>query len=217
MRWPEYRNSTEYEKLALDMLCRDYYLPEEGPVFPGQSRRCLKLDNRPVIKEMFLNVEKTESPDIQSEELDLGIEVMVAIDKKIAKDTDTFNKAKAQVSDVREINDYIQNNFQKKKFKREIRQVCNFGVLVDFDTTNIYDVLKMNIEKKIKKSYKRFADNWLFIFCPAHVEEYKILDCLKQIGDLERFNMYIICSLDRGSELWYIHDPYDRIEKRVHY
>ena len=93
MRWPEYRNSIEYEKIALDMLCRDYYFLEDGPALPGHPRRHLMVDNKPVIKEMFLNIEDTESPDIQSEELDLGIEVTVAIDEKIAKDIDTFSNA----------------------------------------------------------------------------------------------------------------------------
>lgn len=228
MRWPEYRNSIEYEKIALDMLCRDYYFLEDGPALPGHPRRHLMVDNKPVIKEMFLNIEDTESPDIQSEELDLGIEVTVAIDEKIAKDIDTFSKAKAQVADVKEIGDYIQNSFPKKKFKRDIRLVSDFGVLVNFDTTSIYDILKVSIDKKIEKSYKhkeagltkgykRFADNWLFVFCPAHVEESEVLDCLRHVGDLRRFNMYIICSLDKGSELWYIHNPYNEIEKRVHY
>ncbi len=220
MAIPNIHDNLAYERLALDILVSPFYYDGEGPALPFQPKRVLMLDNKPIIKKSFGNIEKTEHPDLQSDKLDLGIEVTMAISFDEAQDLDTFDKAKAQ--DAKAFTENLARIDKKNKFKPKVIQnnlpePISYGIYID--QTNAHQQITKCIEAKNKKAkkYKKFADNWLFIFCPFTLDENKALDAINKVSEKGEFNMYILSSWTNFGELLYVHSPYDVIEKRHHY
>lgn len=220
MQIPNIHDNLAYEKLALDILTSPFYLDGEGPALPFQPKRILMLDNKPLTKRSFGNIKVTEHPDLQSNELDLGIEVTMAISFDEAQDLDTFGKAKAQ--DTKAFTENLARIDKKNKFKPKVIQdnlpePISYGIYVD--QANAHQQITKCIEAKNKKAkkYKKFTDNWLFIFCPFTLDEDKVLDAINKISEKVEFNMYILSSWTNFGELLYVHSPYDIIEKRHHY
>ncbi len=220
MAIPDIHDNLAYEELALDIITSPFYYDGEGPALPFQSKRILIIDDKPLLKKYFDDVSKTELPDLQSNELSLGIEVTMAIGFDDAQDLDTFSKAKARnLTDFKANLAKIdkKNKFKPKVIQDNLPKPISYGIQID--QTNAHDQITNCIEEKNQKAenYKKFDDNWLFIFCPFIIDEEKVLKAISKASKKDAFNMYILSSWTNFGELLYVHSPYDKIEKRHHY
>lgn len=154
---------------------------------------------------ILLDDKNYESPDFQSELLDIGIEVVQTITAKEGEENFIVNKYFGKGLKAKDIIEKAEDRFGSK-IKGKISNFHGIAVyshskrLVNF---NIH--LKLINEKvrqktqKLNDNYKRFRENWLYIFShESHINEYDIKTVCGNWFNFEgnSFNVIIINCID---------------------
>ncbi len=166
----------------------------------------------------FEYFKKAESPDWQSQELGIGLEVTVAMDEKEIVDSITFSKAVKGASSLEEVKGNLKNLDKKQIFKAEVSQPHPDFYMMGHDQPDNLGLLAKTIEKKVEssKKYMKFQDNWLFIFFVGYLDKEKIAETISNVPGHEFFNRYIINPLGNNDGVYYIEKPYNEVTVRNH-
>lgn len=161
----------------------------------------------------FKYFKKSESPDWQSEELDLGIEVTIAMDEKEIVDSKTFSTATKGATNLDEVKGRLQGLDKKGIFNAEVTQQGPFYIMGHDQPDNI-EAFKRCIAKKITLSakYSKFRDNWLFIYFVGYLDKAKIAEAIRSIRGYKSFNRYIINPLGNSDGIYYVDEPYQTVD-----
>ena len=152
---------------------------------------------------------KAESPDLQSTELDLGIEVTVGMSETEIIDSKTFSSVVKDAKNIDDVKSNLSKADKKGIFKGEISQQGDFYIM-NHDQPDNLSLLEKVIRKKVKSSsgYKNFLDNWLFVYFVGYLQKDKIPEVIRNIPGHEFFTRYIINPLGNSDGIWYIDAPY---------
>ena len=123
---------------------------------------------------------KAESPDWQSEEYNIGIEVVNSMSSQ---------KGELNFFISKHFNQHKSGEFIKKCIKKENPKLEKFFhtvenvsyVETDFSGKTIRNNICSTIKKKVKllnSNYKKFKNNWLFVFAHYSLEKEEILDII---------------------------------------
>jgi len=147
-------------------------------------------------KLLNLKVEGIESPDMQNEDLSLGIEVTRAITQEIGVgisiNVNGFGK-NLSYNDIKKIAE------KKKKFKGEIFKLNNGTTGLSFlpgmyDTSYPIKLIEDSILtklKKLNKEYKIFKTNGLYIYAQLRpFDEYNLKNLLENINNTVEYKYY---------------------------
>lgn len=104
--------------------------------------------------EQFCNLDLKDRPDLQNEELDIGIEVTSAIDQK-------QREAESLYFEMTEENDAKK---EKQKTGATLADGILFGKPIRIDFYNINEALESKLKKLASEQYKNFNKQYLFIF-----------------------------------------------------
>jgi hypothetical protein len=122
------------------------------------------------LEPMLEDDENYESPDFQSEILDIGIEVVEAINSKQGEERFIVNEYFGKGVEAQNIIKEAEDRFGSK-IKGKIINVNDVAVyghskgLVNFSNHLMYVQDKINLKtKKLNGNYKRFGENWLYVF-----------------------------------------------------
>ncbi len=219
MDWHKVLADKDYsENKAFELLTSLSYDKENAPPFPrlAASSSVPSLYDKHMMKKYFEHGKDIERPDIQSEYLDLGIEVTRLIDENQMISLKTINEVSKKTNNIEDFKQGIEKADKKGIFAGSIRDV-GVGRLINFDTQNIYDILEKKITEKIKlvSEYEFFKEYWLFMFSFAYIDETKLLSTINKIPNHNKYKTYILVSAANNNEVWLIHEPYKSVEKRT--
>lgn len=220
MEWQKILNDKKYsEKMAFDILTSLSYDKDDAPPFPQLVKETSvpSLYGKHMMKKYFVYGENIERPDIQSETLNLGIEVTRLIDNDVASSMKAFNQAMADKKlSNKSLEDEIKKKDNRGKFVGQLENSI-IGEGVYFNTSNIGDILSTEITNKLNllDTYEQFNEYWLFMFSLSYIEEKELLDRINSIDGHEKFSTYIFVSAANNKDLWFIHSPYTSVEKRI--
>ena len=110
----------------------------------------------------------SDKPDLQSESLDIGIEVTESISKKYGNERFHINQIFGQKLSANEV---LILSKRVKAINGKVRIIAGFATYSHhsglFDTSTIFEKIRESIHlksDKLNKNYRIFKDNWLYIF-----------------------------------------------------
>ncbi len=219
MDWHKVLTDKDYsEDKAFELLTSLSYDIENAPPLPHlvASSSTPVLYGKHMMKKYFKHGKNIERPDIQSEDLNLGIEVTRLIDENQMISLKTIDEVDKKTNDLEDFKRTIKKADKKGIFAGKIRD-AGVGRLIDFDTRNIYEIMEKKIAEKIKlmSEYEFFEEYWLFMFSFAYIDEAKLLSIINKVPDHNKYKTYILVSAANNDEMWFIHEPYNSIEKHI--
>lgn len=203
MKLADFEDNVAYEKKALNILCGSF-MPEYLAILPFTSFFPATIDgDRYVISHnKFDKTESHESPDWQSEELNLGVEVTIAISQKEGCGFGTWKKINEGAKEFGDVGNKLAEMDKKHRFGGKLVEPATpiFTSGVDFHHGGEVETVKDVITKKIKKirenkDYKKFKFNWLFVFSMRLFTKESLQEMFSQIEHEDSFNVYFIYSI----------------------
>ena len=128
---------------------------------------------------MLEKMEKSDKPDLQSQYLNIGIEVTESINKKKGNERFHLNRFFGRNLSPNEV---LRLSNETEALKGKVEIIAGLAVYSHydglFDTSIIFDAIRKSIidkTSKLNKNYKIFKNNWLYIFSGTSlVEKYDL-------------------------------------------
>ena len=144
------------------------------------------------VDEKFKCLELKDKPDLQSEELDIGIEVTRCLNKEDGA-TDAFCRETISSNMLFEER---TEKLERMKAKGEIHQLDDgktIAHIVFLDLFEKKNTLLYSIKEKIFKSkdYKKFKTNCLYLFVNMSFNEYEIRNIIGGVDDILFDHLFI--------------------------
>ena len=142
-----------------------------------------------------------DSPDFQSEELGIGLEVVEAISKKEGEQRRYVNEYFGKNHTPQYIKEQMES--RNKKMKGSIEIFENMAIFDPYkglyDTKIHHELIKAKIEDKSKKlntiyydhlkNHHKFKDHWLYVFAHTQLlEKHDIIEIVNSVELHENFN-----------------------------
>lgn len=145
------------------------------------------------VDERFKCLELKDKPDLQSEELDIGIEVTRCLNKKDKNNEDEEDEGATEAFD----RETISSNMPFEERKEKMQKMHASGVLYQSnDGKVIGHCLFQDSKKKMRtiresvkekgvksKGYKKFKTNCLYLFVNMSFDEYEIKETINRVAD----------------------------------
>lgn len=169
---------------------------------------------------LFTKLEKSESPDFQSHELNVGVEVTRGLDKSICEKYSIIDGNLKSVESLK----MLKEKYKNSKFKEDFDK--NLGILsggipffrYEQDISSIIDNLKDCIQKKtymLNTNYVHFENNYLFIFGENGTLKLKDMEQIFEYYKANNENLkFDIIFIDVFERLFVLNFKDDKIEEK---
>lgn len=153
------------------------------------------------VDERFKCLELKDKPDLQSEELDIGIEVTRCLNKKDKNNEDNKDEGATEAF----CRETISSNMSFEERKTKMQKMKAYCVLYQSNDGKVIahcvpqnpkkkmeTILESIEEKSVKsKGYRKFKTNCLYLFVNMQFDEYEIRDIIDGV-DVNRFDCLFI-------------------------